>query len=113
MRLQGGWGGWGRESVWGRGWQPGLGAPCRDAGEQGGGVVGSQGAAGGRERECRLGMAGKGTAPPSVDRLRSVIRKVGGLSGFRTNHVKNWELGKDLGQSVALVILNTILCLIL
>lgn len=60
------------------GWQPGQGAPCRDAGEQGGGVLGSQGAAGGRARGRRLGTPGKGTVPPSVDRLRSVIRRVGG-----------------------------------
>lgn len=84
MRLQGEWGGRGRESSGGLG----LGDPCRDAGEQEGGVLGSQGAAGGRERGRRLGMAGKGTTPPSVDRLRSVIHKVGRLSGFRTNHVK-------------------------
>lgn len=59
-----------------------IGAPCRDAGdgEQGGGVTGCYR---GQREGHRLGTAGKGAFPPSVDMqcLSSVIHKATGVSG--------------------------------
>lgn len=68
------------------------GAPCRDAGdgEQGGGGGGVTGC----YRGHRLGMAGKGAFPPSVDKqcLSSVMHKAGGCrAGFIVVNIKNFS----------------------